>query len=71
MTALEFDKMTRAMRKCGHELKRRVDAEEPAYMLYKGLQAIGRTDLADELWKLYGEMEDISSDEIHECGTFR
>ena len=71
MTALEFDKMTKAMRRCGHELKTRVDAEEPAYMLYRGLQAIGRTELADELWELYNEMENMDSYEISKCGTFR
>lgn len=71
MTALEFDKMTKAMRRCGHELKTRADAEEPAYMLYRGLQAIGRTELADELWELYNEMESMDSAEIIKCGTFR
>ena len=71
MTALEFDKMTKAMRRCGHEFETRVDAEEPAYMLYRGLQAIGRIELADELWELYNEMENMDSDEIIKCGTFR
>lgn len=71
MTAKELDTMTRAMRDCGHAIKNRTEAEEPVYMLCKGLRAIGRDDLVSELWKLYDEMENVDSSDICKEGTFR
>lgn len=70
MTAKELDTMVRAMRDCGFAVETRIKAEDPVYMLCKGLRAIGRDGLVSELWKLLDEMENVDSSDICKEGTF-
>lgn len=69
MTAKEMADMTNRMRKY-NTIKTRSDLENYAYVLSKGLRAIGRDELADELDALYDEMENVNTEELIQIGTF-
>lgn len=70
MTAKELDTMVRTMREYGAEIKSRSDVEQYAYCLRRGLMAIKRNDLADQLWQLYDEMDSIETLELMDLKTF-
>lgn len=70
MTAKELDIMTNAMRTKYHKINTRIDVSDPIYYLIKGLQAIGRNTLAEELNKLYSEIDDVDTSELAQLGTF-
>jgi hypothetical protein len=71
MKAKELDTMVNAMRTRYHKVGTRVDVTDTIWYLEKGLRAIGRNELADELIKLYEEIESIDTMEITKIGTFR
>ena len=56
MTAKELDTMTNAMRSRSYHIESRMDLENNIYYLIKGLRAIKRNELADELDKLMYEI---------------
>lgn len=70
MKAKELDIMVNAMRTRYHKVNTRVDVSDTIWYLEKGLRAIGRNELADELIKLYEEIEEIDTMEITKIGTF-
>lgn len=70
MTAQEIDQMTREMRRFHAKVDTRFDFENYVYCLMKGLYVIGRKELAEELWNLYEEMENVNTNEVYEIGTF-
>lgn len=71
MTAKELDTMVNAMRTKYNKVESRLRLEDPIYYLSKGLRAIGRNELAEELDKLYAEIDEVDSSELIEIGTFR
>lgn len=71
MTAKEFDTMVKGMRTRYNTFESRGDVQDTIWYLRKGLIAIKRNDLADELMKLYGEVDTIDTLEIMEMGTFK
>lgn len=71
MTAQEIDRMTREMRRRGAKILQRSDLDNYAYYLMRGLRAIGRTNLAEQLQELYDEMESVDTNEIYENATFK
>ena len=71
MTAKELDTMTNAMRSRSHHIESRMDLEDNVYYLVKGLRAIKRNKLADELIKLMYEIDDVPTSEVVAIGTFR
>lgn len=71
MTATEMDRMVNAMRSCGAEIPTRFNLDNYAYYLMRGLDAIGRRELAEQLQELYDEMESVDTCEVHAIGTFR
>lgn len=71
MKAKELDTMVNAMRSRKNKFNARVDVTDTIWYLEKGLRAIGRNELADELIKLYEEIEIIDTNEIVKIGTFR
>lgn len=64
MTGEEFITITKTAKKYGMKCRCRTDVEEPAYVLYRMLQSIGRKELADEVFKFYCEMEDMEYAEV-------
>lgn len=70
MTAKEFDTMVKAMRTRYHKVDRRTDITNEIFYLQKGLCAIGRNDLAEQLAKLYTEIDSIDTSELIKIGTF-
>ena len=71
MTAKELDTMVNAMRSNFNKINARIDVSDPIYYLIKGLRAIGRNDLAEELNKLYSEIDEVDTNELVKIGTFR
>lgn len=71
MTAKELDTMVNAMRTKYNKVDSRMRLEDTIYYLSKGLRAIGRNEIADELDKLYSEIDKVDTDELIEIGTFR
>lgn len=71
MTAKELDTMVNAMRSKNNEINTRMDVTDTLYYLQKGLNAIGRTELAESLVELYTEIDGIDTVEIVKIGTFR
>lgn len=71
MTAKELDTMVNAMRSKNNEINTRMDVTDTLYYLQKGLNAIGRTELAESLVELYTEIDGIDTGEIVKIGTFR
>lgn len=71
MTAKELNTMVNAMRTKYNEVKTRSDVTDKIFYLYKGLKAIGRDKLAQELIELYAEIDGINTDEIVKLGTFK
>ena len=71
MTAKELDMVVRKMRDKGTKVETRFGLENYIYSLTKGLEAIERNDLVDELFNLIDEIEDIDTGEILQIGTFR
>lgn len=71
MTAAELDKMVNAMRTNYHTVDSRMEITNAIYYLIKGLRAIGRKDLVEQLTDLYEEIDTIETSEIVKIGTFR
>lgn len=71
MTAKELDTMVNAMRSKNNEINTRMDVTDTLYYLQKGLNDIGRTELAESLVELYTEIDGIDTGEIVKIGTFR
>lgn len=71
MTAKQLDKMVNTMRSPRNKINSRIDIEDTIYNLYKGLYAIGRYEIADELLELYTEIDGIDTNEIVKLGTFK
>lgn len=71
MTAKELDKMVKAMRTKYNKVETRADLQNTIWCLYKGLFAINRKDVAEELIRLYEEIDKISTVSIMELGTFK
>ena len=71
MTANELDIMVKAMTTRYHKVKTRTDLEDDIYYLKLGLLAIGRNELAEQLAKLYMEIDSIDTSELAKIGTFR
>ena len=71
MTATELDVMVNAMRTKYNKVESRLRLEDSIYYMSKGLRAIGRNELAEELDKLYSEIDEIDTDELIKTGTFR
>lgn len=71
MTAKELDTMVKAMRNKRNTLDMRIDVQATLFYLHKGLSAIGRTELADELARLYTEIDNVDTDELVKLGTFK
>lgn len=70
MTTNELREMKDEMSYLGLNCDTRMNMDGNVYALYKALKRIGRKELADELWKLYEEMEDIDSIEIMKANIF-
>lgn len=71
MDAKVLDIMVKAMRTKYNRFESRTDVTEPLLCLYNGLHAIHRDDLANELIKLYEEIESVETNDIVRIGTFR
>lgn len=71
MTAKELDTMVNAMRTKHHSVETRMEITDTIYYLNRGLRAIGRNDLAEELLELYTEIDGIDTGEIVKIGTFK
>lgn len=71
MTAKELDTMVNAMRTRHNKVESRMRLEDTIYYLSKGLRAIGRNEIAEELDNLYSEIDEIDTEELIEIGTFR
>ena len=71
MTAEELDKMVNAMRTKYNKVEMRTDVTDMLYYLCKGLTAIGKNELAEELDELCGEIDSIDTGEIVKIGTFK
>lgn len=71
MTAKELDTMVNAMRTKHHQVNTRAELTDAIFYLYKGLKAIEKNNLADELVTLYTEIDGIDTSEIIKIGTFR
>lgn len=71
MTAEKLDIMVNAMRNNYNKINTRMDITNNLLNLCKGLYAIERKELAEELLKLYLEIDDIPTEEIIKIGTFR
>ena len=71
MTAIELDTLVNAMRTKYHKVNTRTDVTDAIFYLCKGLRAIGRDEFAEELDKLYSEIDEINTSEIVKIGTFR
>lgn len=71
MTAKELDTMVNAMRTKHNKVESRLRLEDQIYYLSKGLRAIGRNELAEELDKLYAEIDEVDTEELLEVGTFK
>lgn len=70
MTAKELDTMVNAMRTKHHQVNTRAQLTDTIFYLYKGLKAIEKNDLADELIALYTEIDGIDANEIIKMKTF-
>lgn len=70
MTATELNVMVQSMRTKYHDVKTRADVTEPIYYLWKGIKAIGRHELADELLAMYSEIDSIDTQEIVKLNIF-
>ena len=70
MLAKELDIMVNAMRTNYYGVNSRSVLQNDIWHLYEGLKAIGREELANELHKLYFEIEDIDTEELVELRTF-
>jgi hypothetical protein len=70
MTAKELDTMVNAMRSKYHKVNTRVDVTNEIAHLYKGLEAIGRYEIANKILDLCMEIDSIDTDEIVRIGTF-
>lgn len=71
MTAREMNDMFWMMRDYGFKEKTRQKLDLTVFYLSRGLHAIGRTELAQQLENLYEEMENVSTDDLMELGTFK
>lgn len=71
MTAKELDTMVNAMRTKHHQVNTRAQLTDTIFYLYKGLKAIEKKDLADELATLYAEIDAIDTSQIIKMGTFK
>lgn len=71
MEAKELDTMVNAMRKGFYKVNTRKELTDSIFYLYKGLKAIGKNEIAENLADLYAEIENIDTDEIAKIGTFR
>ena len=71
MTAKQLDTMVNAMRSKYNKINSRMDVEDALFYLYKGLNAIGRIELADTLLELYTEIDSIDTNELVKIGTFK
>lgn len=71
MTAEELDTMVKNMRTRNNTVESRVDVQDTIWYLRKGLIAIKRNNLANELMKLYEEIDIIDTLEIMKMGTFK
>ena len=70
MLAKELDIMVNAMRTNYYGVNSRSELQNDIWHLYEGLKAIGREELANELHKLYFEIEDIDTTELVKLRTF-
>ena len=70
MTAQELDTMVKEMRNRHATINSRMDLGNYPYYLSLGLKAIGRYDLANQLSKLYDEIETVETSDLMEVGTF-
>lgn len=70
MTTNEMREMKSEMTYLGLNCETRINMENHVYGLSKALRRVGRKELADELWKLYEEMEDMDSIEIMKANIF-
>lgn len=71
MTAKELDIMVKGMRTRYNAVETRGEVQDIIWYLRKGLLAIKRNDLADELMKLYEEIDSIDTSEVMKMGTFK
>lgn len=71
MRAKELDVMVKAMKGKYNKIDTRADITNMLFYLHKGLCAIDRKELAQELANLYAEIDNIETDEIVKLGTFR
>lgn len=69
MTAKELDTMVRIIRK-NNKIETRMDVLDLLYYLQKGIRAIGKKELAENLIELYTEIDSIDTPEIIKIGTF-
>ena len=70
MTAKELTTMVSAMRKQGTDIPTRIAMENHIHRLISGLRSIKRSDLANELEKLYDEIENVDTIELVKTGIF-
>ena len=70
MLAKQLDTMVKTMRTEYYKVNSRSQLQNYIWHLYEGLKAIGREELANELHKLYFEIEDIDTTELVELRTF-
>lgn len=70
MAAKELDTMVNAMRTKHHQVNTRAELTDAIFYLYKGLKAIEKNDLVDELVALYTEIDGIDTNEIIKMKTF-
>lgn len=70
MLAKELDTMVKTMRTEYYKVNSRSQLQNDIWHLYEGLKVIGREELANELHKLYFEIEDIDTTELVELRTF-
>ena len=70
MLAKQLDAMVKTMRTEYYKVNSRSQLQNDIWHLYEGLTVIGREELANELHKLYFEIEDIDTEELVELRTF-
>lgn len=70
MTAEKLDTMVKTMRSY-KKIERRIDVLDDIYILYKGLKAIKKDDIARKLIELYEEIDMIDTNEVVKMGTFK
>lgn len=71
METKELKTMVNTMRKENYKVDTRFDIENLLYCLEKGLISIERYKLAEQLWKLNCEIQNIDTEEIVKMEIFK